>query len=77
MKFLDDMQSPLSDQTSNVASNAGGTSRRSSSRRALSSDEINMNVVMRMGFSRRAVELATRSLSMLSKSRKKYNFLLK
>lgn len=62
--FLDDMQSPLSDQTSNLVSNAGGISRRSSTRRALSSDEINMNVVIRMGFSRRAVELATRTLSM-------------
>lgn len=60
------MQSPLSDQTGNLASNTGGTSRRSSAnaRRPLSSDEININLVMRMGFSRRAVELAVRSLSM-------------
>lgn len=66
------MQSPFSDQTSNLASNAGGTSRRSSAnaRRPLSSDEININVVIRMGFNRRAVELAARTLSMLSKLKK-------
>lgn len=59
------MQSPLSEQTGNLASNTGGASRRSSSnaRRPLSSDEININLVMRMGFSRRAVELAIRTLS--------------
>lgn len=57
------MQSPLSDQTGNLAT--GGASRRSSAnaRRPLSSDEININLVMRMGFSRRAVELAVRTLS--------------
>lgn len=62
------MQSPMSDLTGNLASNTGGTSRRSSSnaRRPLSSDEININLVMRMGFSRRAVELAVRTLSMFS-----------
>lgn len=65
------MQSPLSDQTSNLTSNAGGTSRRSSARRALSSDEINMNVVIRMGFNRRAVELAARTLSMFTQTEKK------
>lgn len=53
----------MSDQTGNMASH---TSRRSSAnaRRPLSSDEINVNLVMRMGFSRRAVELAVRTLSM-------------
>lgn len=57
------MQSPMSDQTGNMVSH---TSRRSSAnaRRPLSSDEINVNLVMRMGFSRRAVELAVRTLSM-------------
>lgn len=56
------MQSPLSDQTGNLA--AGGTSRRSSAN-ARPSDEININLVMRMGFSRRAVEQAIRALSKL------------
>ncbi|XP_031621811.1 probable E3 ubiquitin-protein ligase HERC2 [Contarinia nasturtii] len=60
--FLDDMQSPMSDQTGNLAT--GGASRRSSAnaRRPLSSDEININLVMRMGFSRRTVEIAIRTL---------------
>lgn len=67
------MQSPLSDQAGNLASNTGGagTSRRTSASntrsRPLSSDEINISLVMRMGFSRRAVELAVRTLSMYSK----------
>lgn len=60
------MQSPMSDQTGGNLATGGGASRRSSAtnaRRPLSSDEININLVMRMGFSRRAVELAIRTLS--------------
>lgn len=66
------MQSPFSDQTGNLPSNAGNASRRSSSnaRRPLTSDEININLVMRMGFSRRAVELAIRTLSMTKQTNK-------
>lgn len=76
MQFLDDIQSPMSDQTGNLASNTG-TSRRSSAnaRRPLSSDEININLVMRMGFSRRTVEMAVRTLSMFAFEFKYLNLL--
>lgn len=48
----------------NVASTAT-TSRRSSSsaRKPLSSEDIPINLVMKMGFSRRSVELAIQALS--------------
>lgn len=66
---MDDFQSPMSDpslHTGNLASNAAGlSSRRSSSSvlKPLSADDIHIHLVMKMGFSRKAVELAIRTLS--------------
>lgn len=53
-------------QAGNLASNVAGlSSRRSSSsaQKPLSTDDIHINLVMKMGFNRKSVELAIRTLS--------------
>lgn len=62
---MDDFQSPMSDpsfQAGNLATNTGSSRRSSSSVQKPTADDIHINLVMKMGFSRKAVELAIRTL---------------
>lgn len=60
---MEDLQSPLSEPSAQ-SSNVPTTSRRNTSAtRKASVDEIHINSVMKMGFQRRIVELAIRTLS--------------